>query len=1146
MKKFYYSLFAAASMMLAVTSCSQEEDFVQSSSEMTTFSVSLNGVTGSRTTGDGTTATKLYYQAYRGDELVINKNVDINTTTKIDMSLLKGETYDIIFWAQAPDATFYQIDDLRSISIDYKTAALKANQESYDAFYNALNDFTSDAKTHTIELRRPFAKLNLGTSDWNTVETDAATNPNETDPVTHTSVTVKGLANTLNTLTGEATGDEDVTFSLSEIPTDFFTLNNVSYKRLSLNYLLVPNSKAPQGLGEYQAEGEDGKANVDLAFALNRGDKQLFTIEVPNAPVQRNWRTNVVGELLTGSKFDVIIKPDTDDDYNTLEILEEVLTKGGEVTLYSNSRLAEDITIPEGVTVKINLNEKTLSLNEVGIKVEGSLILTDGNIDVKGQNSIGLLLWNDNNTTSLDINDVVINVTDGAAAIVPYQNGTAEINFRNSKMNVNQGLGGIYGAFWADELKVNLYNSTIEGKNGLYINAKNAEVLMDDKSSASEFNMTGGNLLVTYGGDKPEVKDVNSSSPSVITYKKMGATNYEGIYTVDGANKEYNVTSAEGILNLHKLMAEITTGEGQGATINLTTDIDLKNEPFTPIDRMWVTFNGNGHTIKNLYVPKTWKAGFFGYLGGGSINDLTIENANVTGAQVGIFAGAVEGTINNCFLKGTNTVTWAACYQYNDPSSSLEVWNGIGAITGVLQPSTVNAVIEAGTIVTLNKTGFTTDSQCNFVDNLTGYIGENKGKVTNNGSVIVPYTVSSTDNLTDVLSLGANNITLPEGQYTLPSLSATEGVTIIGKQDGSTIIGGDNATNGFGSNFGKNTTIKNVTFSGSTNGVRYSYANGGTTTFENCTFAGNSTYGFHIDQSNDATFIFNNCTFSGFNAFAGDLVSVTFNNCTFKNNGNYGHTNIWSVAYFNNCTWGDNTSVGQGTDSNATLYFNNIEESYHHEFIGSAESLFAFAKSVNEGGDSWKGQKIVLVKDIDLNNEAWTPIGQTGATQFKGIFDGQNHTIKNLKVDSSSQTGKNYSSGLFGWAESGVTIQNVKVDGATVTGNHNVAVIVGYTYSGKIENCHVSNATITCNHANDDACGDKCGLIAGYAGDESRFTNCSGKKSTVKAGRDAGQLIGCGYNVSVSKCSATDVEVSATGECTGANVNKNIIGRVMG
>ena len=129
---------------------------------------------------------------------------------------------------------------------------------------------------------------------------------------------MKGLANTLNTLTGEATGNANVTFALSDIPEDYFELNGVTYKRLSLNYLLVPNSKAPQGLNDYQAEGEEGKANVDLTFALNRGDKQLFTIDVPNAPVQRNWRTNVVGALLTGSKFDVIIKPDTDDKFNTL------------------------------------------------------------------------------------------------------------------------------------------------------------------------------------------------------------------------------------------------------------------------------------------------------------------------------------------------------------------------------------------------------------------------------------------------------------------------------------------------------------------------------------------------------------------------------------------------------------------------------------------------------------------------------------------------------------------------------------------------------------------------------------------------------------------------------------------------------------
>ena len=390
-----------------------------------------------------------------------------------------------------------------------------------------------------------------------------------------------------------------------------------------------------------------------------------------------------------------------------------------------------------------------------------------------------------------------------------------------------------------------------------------------------------------------------------------------------------------------------------------------------------------------------------------------------------------------------------------------------------------------------------------------------------------------------------DTLVLTKGEYTLPTLSDKEGVTIEGAADGSTIIGGKDTNTGFGSNFGKDTTIKNVTFAGATNGVRYSYAQGGTSTFENCTFAGDTTYGFHIDQSNRATFIFNNCTFSGFNAFAGDLEKVIFNNCTFLFNGYYGHTNIWSTAEFNNCTFGDKVSVGTRGNS-AHIFFDGVEESYHHEYIGSAESLFDFAKSVNESGDSWKNQKVSLVADIDLENKAWTPIGQTGATEFKGIFDGQNHTIKNLYIDSSAQTGEHYSSGLFGWMEGRYTIKNVNVDGATVKGNHNVAVIVGYTYSGIISNCHVTNATIVDTHANDDACGDKCGLIVGYAGDESRITDCSAANSSVKAGRDAGQLIGAGYNVSVSNCSATNVTVEVLGDCTGANVRSEVIGRVLG
>ncbi|MBO5365337.1 MAG: hypothetical protein J6A39_01780, partial [Peptococcaceae bacterium] len=213
--------------------------------------------------------------------------------------------------------------------------------------------------------------------------------------------------------------------------------------------------------------------------------------------------------------------------------------------------------------------------------------------------------------------------------------------------------------------------------------------------------------------------------------------------------------------------------------------------------------------------------------------------------------------------------------------------------------------------------------------------------------------------------------------------------------------------------------------------------------------------------------------------------------------------------------------------------------------ISKAAGMQWFATQVKEHANSFSGCTVTLTEDINLAGINWEPIGQTGATEFKGIFDGNNKTISNLSIDKTAYTDGHTSSGLFGWAESGVTIRNVKIDGATVAGNHNVAVIVGYTYSGKIENCHVSNANIVCHHANGDACGDKCGLIAGYAGDESRIAYCSASNSTVKAGRDAGQLIGAGYNVSVLNCSASNVTVSANGECTGANIREEVIGRVM-
>ena len=57
---------------------------------------------------------------------------------------------------------------------------------------------------------------------------------------------------------------------------------------------------------------------------------------------------------------------------------------------------------------------------------------------------------------------------------------------------------------------------------------------------------------------------------------------------------------------------------------------------------------------------------------------------------------------------------------------------------------------------------------------------------------------------------------------------------------------------------------------------------------------------------------------------------------------------------------------------------------------------------------------------------------------------------------------------------------------------------------------------------------------------------CTAANSTVTAGRDAGQITGAALTANVVDCSATKVTVTASGECTGANINEAVIGRVLG
>lgn len=119
--------------------------------------------------------------------------------------------------------------------------------------------------------------------------------------------------------------------------------------------------------------------------------------------------------------------------------------------------------------------------------------------------------------------------------------------------------------------------------------------------------------------------------------------------------------------------------------------------------------------------------------------------------------------------------------------------------------------------------------------------------------------------------------------------------------------------------------------------------------------------------------------------------------------------------------------------------------------ISNASGLKHLAEVVN-GGDSLQGKTVRLASDIDLNNEAWEPIGNAEAHSFNGVFDGAGHVISNLLVEGAVNTSaSNACHGLFGRTANG-EIKNLTVTNARVTGGLGVGAIVGRPYTSKMTN----------------------------------------------------------------------------------------------
>ena len=161
----------------------------------------------------------------------------------------------------------------------------------------------------------------------------------------------------------------------------------------------------------------------------------------------------------------------------------------------------------------------------------------------------------------------------------------------------------------------------------------------------------------------------------------------------------------------------------QYASATLTEDIDLSEfchaadaatnteelswDPIGNSDNKYQgTFDGNGKTIRNLYINSTFMfEGFFGYAKNGCIKNITFDNAKVKNTNkfgTGILTGGFEGTIENikilanCSVEGTeNTGGIAgggAGYISNcENRAMVNGTNNVGGIVGYGEGSLQNS-----------------------------------------------------------------------------------------------------------------------------------------------------------------------------------------------------------------------------------------------------------------------------------------------------------------------------------------------------------------------------------------------------------------------------------------------------------------------
>ena len=509
-----------------------------------------------------------------------------------------------------------------------------SNDEFRDAFYAVVKGVKyTGAASETVALKRPFAQVNVGTSDLEEFV-------NLGGELVSSTISVTGVANRFSMFDNKATkvlkeGEEELNaeFAAAKIPAEKLkNVNNKEYDYLAMAYILVPD-----------ADGESS-STTDIEVTVTEKDGTKVTLGYEGATVQRNRRTNLVGSFLTSDVvFDVVVDDNFDDDDNNYDEndIRNIFTNGGELTLTEDLTLTEPLVVPENTSVKLNLAEGV----EISIPT-GNAIQNNGTLIISGNGKVqSAATYGINNAGKLKVSDAEINaifnsgemsITD--AVINNTISGRHGIYHSGSSLIIN---GGTYSTTSGNELINNASKSSVIINGGTF-NQLCKSYMFGPNNAGITINAGTFNAYESEDGTNDKMRQ----GAAVV---KGGIFNFD---PTDWLAEGYSAVQVTDVWNV--IEAENSVAAGDAATLQEQITASVNSDPVTilltdkiTVDQLKVPQGANVTIVSTgSSAPSTFSAGnvadITGYIkvtGNLTLKDITVSGpAQATSGEISQFS----------------------------------------------------------------------------------------------------------------------------------------------------------------------------------------------------------------------------------------------------------------------------------------------------------------------------------------------------------------------------------------------------------------------------------------------------------------------------------------------------------------------------